>query len=290
MSEPLNRATPASFPWLFFAITFGLSWLLWIPFVVSGREVSLFAIAGGAFAPTFVGILLTSLRGNRRDFWMRVVSFRQIGGRWYAVIFLLFPVIVALSLFIDFCIGGTFYSLKSAVSTVVHPISLLAFIVMMLGGGPLAEELGWRGYALDRLQLRWSALTSSLMLGLLWGLWHLPLFFMKGTTQNEMGLLSLRFWMFFVQVLALSVLFTWVYNNTGRSILSAILMHFMANSSITVIVDLRHALPERIEVIRTLLLVIAAVVVVVAFGQSRLARETGRNRPSAVHRPSPSLP
>ncbi|HUZ17838.1 MAG TPA: CPBP family intramembrane glutamate endopeptidase, partial [Spirochaetia bacterium] len=154
MSEPLNRATAASFPWLFFAVTFGLSWVLWVPFVVSGREVSLFAIAGGAFAPTFAGIFLISLRGNRRDFWNRVVSFRRIGGRWYAVIVLLFPVIVALSLFIDFCIGGSLYSLKSAVSTVIHPVSLLTFIVMMLMGGPLAEELGWRGYALDRLQLR----------------------------------------------------------------------------------------------------------------------------------------
>jgi membrane protease YdiL (CAAX protease family) len=274
MSERNGGGIGTSFPWLFFVLTFGLSWALWLPFVVSGREVSLFAIAGGAFAPTVSGILLAWLCGNSRDFWKRVVSFRSIGGKWYAVVFLLFPVLVGLSLFIDFCVGGTFYSLQSAAATLTHPIALLSFVVMMLVGGPLAEELGWRGYALDPLQHRWNALTSSLFLGLMWGLWHLPLFFMKGTTQNEMGFLSLRFWMFFVQVLALSILFTWVYNNTRRSTLSAILMHFMTNSSVTLIVAVRHALPQRIELIRTGLLIGAAIVVVLIFGSSSLTTRT----------------
>lgn len=291
MRDKPDRVLGVSFPWLFFILTFGLSWALWIPFAVSGRPVSLAALAAGAFAPTISGILLATLQHGGRDFWKRVVSFRRISGKWYAVIFLLFPVVVGLSLFIDFCIGGTFYSLKNALATVENPIALLTFIVMMLFGGPLNEELGWRGYALDRLQLRWGALTSSLVLGLFWGLWHLPLFFMRGTTQNEMGLLSLRFWTFFVQVLALSVLFTWVYNNNRRSTLSAILMHFMTNSTITVIVALGHALPQRIEVIRTFVLVGAAIVVVLLFGPRNLTtmrplQEPGSDREAA----QPHLP
>ena len=53
--------------------------------------------------------------------------------------------------------------------------------------GPLSEEIGWRGYALERLQTRWNALTSSLIVGLVWALWHLPLFMMVGTSQYEFG-------------------------------------------------------------------------------------------------------
>jgi uncharacterized protein len=263
------------FPWLFFVLTFALSWALWIPFVVSGREVSLLAVAGGAFAPSIVGAVLASVsrdRESRRDFWKRVYSFRRIGGAWYAVIFLAFPVLVGLTLVIDYLIGGRFFSLQAAARTLSQPVALAVFVVQMIVGGPLAEELGWRGFALDRLQGRWSALSSSLLLGVIWGLWHLPLFFMKGTTQGEMGLFSLRFWLFFIQVLPLAVLFTWVYNNNGRSTLSAILMHFMTNSTITLIVELRHALPERIEVIRTAVFVLAAVVVVLVWGPKTLTR------------------
>ena len=54
--------------------------------------------------------------------------------------------------------------------------------------GPLSEEIGWRGYALERLQTRWNALTSSLIVGLVWALWHLPLFMMVGTSQHELGI------------------------------------------------------------------------------------------------------
>lgn len=276
MSPEAKPAAQQGFPWLFFILTFAFSWALWIPFVISGKEVSLLAVAGGAFAPTIVGAILASVfrdRDGRRDFWKRVYSFRRIGGAWYAVIFLIFPVLVGLTLLIDYVIGGTFFSLQAAVRTLSQPVALAVFIAQMIVGGPLAEELGWRGFALDRLQAGWSALSSSLFLGVIWGLWHLPLFLMKGTTQGEMGLFTLRFWLFMVQVLPLSVLFTWVFNNNGRSTLAAILMHFMTNSTITLIVEIRHALPERIEIIRTVILVLAAVVVVLVWGPKTLTRK-----------------
>jgi uncharacterized protein len=278
------EAIPApkkGFTWLFFVLTFAFSWALWIPFVISGKEVSLLAVAGGAFSPSIVGAILASAsrdRGSRRDFWKRVYSFRRIGGAWYAVIFLAFPVLIGLTLLVDYFIGGRFFSLQAAVRTLSQPVALAVFIVQMIVGGPLAEELGWRGFALDRLQSRWTALGSSLLLGAIWGLWHLPLFFMKGTTQGEMGLLSLRFWLFFIQVLPLAVLFTWVYNNNGRSTLSAILMHFMTNSTITLIVEIRHALPERIEIIRTAIFVLAALVVVLFWGPKTLIRKGQETR------------
>jgi uncharacterized protein len=276
MRPEVRPASHTGFPWLFFILTFAFSWALWIPFVISGREVSLLAIAGGAFAPTIVGAILASIsrdRESRRDFWKRVYSFRRIGGPWYAVIVLIFPVLVGLTLLIDYVIGGRFFSLQAAVRTLSQPVALLVFIAQMIVGGPLAEELGWRGFALDRLQARWGALSSSLLLGVIWGLWHLPLFLMKGTTQGEMGLFTLRFWLFMIQVLPLSVLFTWVFNNNRRSTLAAILMHFMTNSTITLIVELRHALPERIEIIRAVVFVLAAVVVVCVWGPKTLTRK-----------------
>jgi membrane protease YdiL (CAAX protease family) len=90
--------------------------------------------------------------------------------------------------------------------------------------GPLSEEIGWRGYALDRLQTKWNALVSSLMVGLVWGLWHGPLFYMVGTSQHE---LAMPFVGFVGGVMAVSILFTWLHNNTHGSLWTAIFFHWV---------------------------------------------------------------
>jgi len=265
-----------SSPWLFFALTYGWTWLFWIPVVLSGQEASLPVLAIGAFAPTLVGMALTHLtqdREGRHDFWKRVVDFRLIGAKWYAVILLIFPLIMALTFLLDVLMGGSLPPLEGALQTLTQPVMLSGFIITMIIGGPLAEELGWRGFALDRLQARWSAFVSSLVLGVFWGLWHLPLFFMKGTSQGEMGFSTVLFWMWFIQVIAGAILHTWVYNNNQRSILSAILLHFMANSTFTLIAQLGHALPERTEIIRTVMHVLMIVGVVAIWGAETMTRQ-----------------
>jgi uncharacterized protein len=95
--------------------------------------------------------------------------------------------------------------------------------------GPISEELGWRGFALDILQSRWGVLLSRLILGLVWWGWHLPLFFIVGTPQYRMGIGTIEFWFFLVNILPLSLIMTWFYNQTRRSILSAILLHYGFN-------------------------------------------------------------
>jgi hypothetical protein len=102
-----------------------------------------------------------------------------------------------------------------------------AFFYILFLGGPVAEEFGWRGYALDRLQVRYSALVSSIILGVVWGLWHLPLFFMQGQDMYR----NAPVWGFILGTVFLSVLFTWIYNNTGKSILAVLLFHTMGNLS-----------------------------------------------------------
>lgn len=80
---------------------------------------------------------------------------------------------------------------------------LLAFLISLIFGGPLAEEIGWRGYALPRLHEERNPLVSDLILGVVWGLWHLPLFFIAGTTQSFLAFVPFMLW-----AVGLSVLFT----------------------------------------------------------------------------------
>ncbi|MBN2322312.1 MAG: CPBP family intramembrane metalloprotease [Spirochaetes bacterium] len=107
---------------------------------------------------------------------------------------------------------------------------LLAFLFINLITGPLGEEFGWRGFALPRLLRRYSPLVASLILGTLWGLWHLPSFFVSGLPQG-----GIQFPLFLLGALVLSVAVTWIFIHTGGSIFFSFLLHYTVNFSLTII-------------------------------------------------------
>jgi uncharacterized protein len=268
-----RQLTPrdAKFPWLFLGLTYGLSWAIWVPYLLSGKTVNspVPALIMACSVPSLVGILLTHLTSDGAgsvDFWKRVVSFKLIGLRWYAVIICLFPFLLALGLLTDKLFGGALPSLRGAEQTLRQPAALVLFIGANIIGGPLGEELGWRGFALDHLQNKWNALIASLVLGIIWTAWHFPLFYIKGTPQQGMGFGTFLFWLWSLQVVSLSVLTTWVYNNSHRSILSAILMHFMFNSTYGIT---QQALPTATFAANTVIIAIAAVTVTGILQQRR---------------------
>lgn len=216
---------------LFFAITLGLSYFVFwgplalfqvptISFVsdIKGPVWAIFMYMVNGFGPSIVAIILTRIYEGKtglNQFLKRVIQFK-IGWRWYlaAISVVILPTLGQLLIihFLgqDFNYGGFITQLGSFIPLIII--------------GPLSEELGWRGYALDRLQTKWSALVSSIMVGILWALWHLPLFFMLGTSQHE---LQIPFIGFLVGLIALSVLCTWLYNNTNRSIWTAVFFHWL---------------------------------------------------------------
>lgn len=104
------------------------------------------------------------------------------------------------------------------------------FISLFLA--PLLEELGWRGYGVDSLRAYSNLFTTSLIFGVLWALWHLPLFFVKGYYQNQLWDLGiLHVLNFFGSVIIVAFFMNWVYYHTGRSIPAIILFHSMLNLS-----------------------------------------------------------
>jgi uncharacterized protein len=121
----------------------------------------------------------------------------------------------------------------------------------------LAEEPGWRGYAQEGLQRRIPVLAASLVVGVFWAAWHLPLFWMGGTWQHAQGIGTWTFWMFLAGVVALGPIYGWLYNFTGRVILAAIVLHAVSNSASEVFAV---AGAERLEV--TVYAVLAILLVV----------------------------
>lgn len=103
------------------------------------------------------------------------------------------------------------------------PLVLMSIVfVFFLGGGQ--EELGWHGFALPQLQRSYSALGASLIIGVVWAIWHIPLYFTAWSNS------TIPFPAYLIALVALSIIFTWLYNNTGGSILLTMLMHASFNS------------------------------------------------------------
>ena len=237
------------------------------------------ALAGllGAFGPSLAAVVLAAIGDGAyglRRLLGRLLSWR-VGARWYAFV-LLYPAAISLAtaaLYVLF--GGPAPDFADPPVTRVYPLPpelsevgpwpLLPFIFLqtLLVGSPMGEEVGWRGYALPRLQAGRSALGASVILGLLWGLWHLPLYLTRGHPLSEEF-----FGWFLLGIVADAVLFTWVYNNTRGSLLLALLFH----ASI-VVTDLFVA-PAETTTLSGIALKWGVVAVVVALaGPARLSRQ-----------------
>jgi membrane protease YdiL (CAAX protease family) len=104
------------------------------------------------------------------------------------------------------------------------PMAAANLVLILLLGGPLGEEFGWRGYAWPAMRARHSWRTSSLIIGVVWGLWHLPLFFIAGTLQSRLPVLP-----FLASTIALSVVFGWLSERSRGSVLPALTLHTAVN-------------------------------------------------------------
>ena len=267
--------------WIFIALTYVLTWVFWIPLALSGQDVMagplIIPLVLGGFGPSIAGIIMTYRtqdRAGRRDFWRRSINFKQISLGWYVVIFGLFPLTYGLAILFDMLLGGSPPGADNLVQALANPAFLLVGVVMSLVLGPLSEEFGWRGFALDPLQSKWSALISSLVLGVFWLLWHTPEFFMQGIPTGEIISGIVPFLTFSADVIAMAVLYTWVFNNTQRSILSAILLHFSHNFMLNLLIPIS----ERANLFQSALLVISAIFVVAVFGAETLKRSSAASK------------
>src|SRR5438094_1602501 len=222
----------------YFVLAYALAWLLWLPFVLSrGGGVGVLPLAtpadasglayllvlAGALGPALAAMIVSAASQG----WPGVKSLLrrmvlvQVGIRWYLVALFLPLIAYVLPLLL---LGGSAF--VSSLLSVQGAITLLLYLLLSIAGmviaAPLGEEPGWRGFALPRLQEQYGPLRGSLLLGLLWGLWHLPLFL---TTWEKPYETPLGLLLFLVQTISLAVVLTWLFNHTRGSILLAMLCH-----------------------------------------------------------------
>lgn len=219
------------------------------------------------FSPTFGALIVTAIVGGW-DAVKRLLSAYirwNVGLRWYIATLFLFwgPLLVGV---ISVALGNPYPGINPNLTLGVVAGQLFFNIF----SGPLSEELGWRGFALPRLQEEFSALVSSLILGTIWAGWHLPLFFMPGSDQAQ-----IFFPIYWALNVAFATYFTWLYNNTKGSVLITILVHFCVNISMTTIVERLRLMPSNnfYQMTAGPLLILVLVLVAAFFGPEYFSRK-----------------
>lgn len=164
-----------------------------------------------------------------QDFWERLFLFKM-SLPYLMVILLLMPCVLLLATGISLFFGGSADQFSLADQFSVMKGSAILGIAIPLLLAPVIEELGWRGYGVDSLRAYMNLLTTSVVFGVLWAVWHLPAFFIKGYYQNQLWDLGIVYVInFFVSVFVVAILMNWVYYKTGRSIPAVILFHMILN-------------------------------------------------------------
>jgi len=231
----------------FFAFALLFTWAAGLPGLLAARGIldvpveQLMPLAGlGAFGPTIAAVVYSRREsGNTRALWARVFDWR-VPAPWFALALGLFPVLYFLAAVVYRVLGGAEAALFYPPENAAHGMALIIF--------PLAEEIGWRGFALPRLLPRYGAVKASLLVGAAWAAWHLMMFLFASSDPYTFALSV-------VNILVGSFVFTWFFTRTRGSGLLAILLHVGTHLS-----NPAHAVPNTTPLaIYTVAIAVAAV-------------------------------
>ncbi len=235
------RQTMRQHPLLcFFVMAYGFSWIVWIPYILSIWHIipvnsfSILAFPIGTFlGPALSSLLMTGITEGDEGLGRLLHRFAlwRVGWQWYVLILLGVP---ALSLLGIVALPGALASFVAPSPSFVVKYLEQFFVVFFLGG-PLAEETGWRGFALPRLMQRFGPLCGTLLLAVLWACWHLPHFLtpaQHGGPGTDFATFLKNFPIFCLICVALGVVFTWVFNHTRASLLLAVLLHASVDANL----------------------------------------------------------
>lgn len=222
----------------FFSLTFLLSWLGWTPYVLSGNGLGVwdFTFPGGPAGSQLLGVLpgaylgpiasalliigITEGRPGLRT-WRRRMTKLRVGWRWYAAVLLSVPAALTVS---SAALSDHDPVMPSAVVLAAY---LPGLLLQMITTG-LAEEPGWREFAMPRMQRRYGPITATLIVGTFWGAWHLPLFLTQWGGGPHADLVQPV--EFMLTAVAFSFVMTWVFNRSGESMPMVMLLHTSVNN------------------------------------------------------------
>jgi len=257
-------------PILFFILTFVFSWGLWLPSILVGLGIDLgidaitytsITVPIGAFAPLFAAMTLVIKQNGWKEGWQFFRRAFDIKVKpFYLIAALVIPIIIhAASHYIAPLLGlpvaSTLFPESFKLPSVIIAIPYF-FLMLIIGGGQ--EEFGWRGYAQEPLQKRMGVIPASLLIGLVWGLWHLPLWVMPGDGHSTYSFIA-----FLIMTISISVIYGWLYNASNQKLITVIIFHAMSNTAAPLLpfLIMKEGTPENAYWVYAVINLIAAVIV-----------------------------
>ena len=215
----------------YFLFVFIFSWVIWIPLVFSHMNIEPFNILEnisplirlfGVFGPAIIAYILCKKAGkSETSTLIKRLKIWKVSWKWWMIVVLLQPFLLILTALIYNAFGDKKLNFNGAID-----IFGVIFYVIMLFLASSGEEIGWRGVALPKLQTKYNALLSSIILAIIWFIWHIPFWML----QDIYSTLGIGYWVLnFIFFLPTTVLITWFFNNTQGSILLSIVFHLCFN-------------------------------------------------------------
>jgi len=264
---------------LFYLLAFAVSWSIEIPQAAASRGLIHLQLPGAVgflspLAPMLAAVLMSWRDGGTPELkrLLRSLLLWRVVPGWYAVVLLGFPLLALVAVVLSFVASGhrpdlsanyvhdVFPQLSRNLSPWLLFLPFLLFSIITT----IPEETGWRGFALPRLQRSRGPLLASLVVGSLWGLWHLPDFFYPQAVQS-----GISFPLFLAGTVATSILFTWVFNRTGGSLVMVSLLHSSFNASDVFLPLLPQVTGTTLQLAFYLALITAVAVTLIVFGRLR---------------------
>lgn len=256
-------------PFIFLIFTFVFTWGPWLPSILTGLGIDLgidaetytaVTVPIGAFAPLLVALALVIKQKGWRGGWD---FFRQAFDLKVKPVYLIAAFVIPLIIHIlshylapllGFPVADTLFPENLGIPPIIIAIPYF-FLMLIIGGGQ--EEFGWRGYAQVPLQARMGVIPASLLIGLVWGMWHLPLWVMPGDGHSTYPFIA-----FLIMTTSISIVYGWLYNASHQKLATVIIFHAMSNTAAPLLpfLVLKEGTPESAYWVYAAINVLAAVI------------------------------
>ena len=250
-------------PIFYFSMTFLVTYALWfagayVSFQDDKNGLYTLLMLPGLMTPFLISLVMVFASKNsdlKKDFVNRLINPRLIQPKMLPAFVLIMPLSVLASILLSLPFGGSISQFQLA-----EGFSFSGFVpalsILVLAAG--FEELGWRGYAFDSLQSRYNFFTASIIFSILWSLWHFPLIFVNNSYQYKIFHENIWFGVnFFVSIIPMGVIISWICIKNRKSIIAAILFHFIINISQEML-----EMTQITKCIETVVLIVVAAVII----------------------------
>lgn len=246
-------------PVLFFICAYFFTWIFWIPAIFVPETAGSVLMLVGLIAPAVVSTAFVLVSGNaelKKDLKDKIIGFYKV--KWVNVFWavVVFALIVIFSILLSLLFGQSLKQFSFTEDFSFTGVGIgTAFVTITVAS--IIEEVGWKGYCEDSIGQYMNWFWESLLFGVLWSLWHLPLIFIEGTYQAGLMVNPLYVINFFVSGIPLGYIITWVYLVSDRSILACMIFHLFVN-----FMQEKIAMTPETKCVETIVVIIATVIIV----------------------------